>query len=218
MKQNTKRNCSAIALPLLFYKRLIFLMACLIFSFPACANENADHALAAQARGDTAGALKIWEELGNGGDVDAMVAAGVIYQQRPNDELAYAKALNWYMKSQNDDALNNMGVMYRDGTGVPINRRISYLLFLSVHMTGSNANSITRANHNLRQEVAELPKSELQEALCLTTDYFNAYLESRGKLAGIPRNLRASPKRKRFKELGWWGKGEIEPYSCPDGT
>lgn len=218
MEQNTKHHFSVAALLPLIYRVLPFFAACFLFSFSVSANEMVDRALAADARGDIAGALDIWEELGNAGDVDAMVAAGVLYQQHPKDDLAYAKALDWYMKSQTDDALNNMGVMYRDGTGVPVNRKISYLLFLSVHMTGSNANSITRANRNLRQEVAELPKDELQEALCLTADYFNAYLESRGKLVGIPRNLRASPERKRFKELGWWGKGEIEPYSCPDET
>ena len=218
MEHKTRYYFSVTALPLFFSKPLLFFVACFIFSLPVTANEIEDRALAAEARGDIAGALKIWEELGNAGNVDAMVAAGVLYQQHPNDELAYAKALDWYMKSQTDDAVNNMGVMYRDGIGVPVNRRISYLLFLSVHMTGSHTNSITRANRNLTREVAELPKEELKEALCFTTDYFNAYLESRGKLVGIPRNLRASPERKRFKELGWWGKGEIEPYSCPDET
>lgn len=218
MKRSTKHYFSIAGLPLLFSKSLLFFATCSMSSFPASASEMVDRALSAEARGDIAGALKIWEELGNAGDVDAMVAAGVLYQQQLNDELAYAKALNWYMKSQTDDALNNMGVMYRDGTGVPVNRKISYLLFLFVHMTGSNANSITRANRNLTREVAELPKHELKEALCLTTDYFKAYLESRGKLVDIPKNLRASPERKRFKELGWWGKGEIEPYSCPDET
>ena len=218
MKHNAGHHFSVAALPLLFSKPLLLFVAFLAFSFPATPNEIEDRALAAEARGDIAGALNIWEELGNAGDVDAMVAAGVLYQQHPKDEFAYEKALNWYMKSQTDDALNNMGVMYRDGTGVPVNRKISYLLFLSVHMTGSNANSITRANRNLKREVAELSKNELQEALCLTTEFFNAYLESRGKLVDIPKNLGAPPERKRFKELGWWGKGEIEPYSCPDET
>jgi len=182
------------------------------------ANELVDKARSAGARGDTAEELELWELLANSGDADAMVAAGTVYQSAIKTELAYQKALDWYLKAQTDDALNNMGVMYRDGTGVPKNRKIAYLLFLTVHMSGTSAPAITRANRNLRQEMAELPPEQLREALCYTTDYLKAHIESKGKIAGIPENLRAAPDRRRFKELGWWREGEIGPYDCASGT
>ncbi|HEX7802045.1 MAG TPA: hypothetical protein VF471_04750 [Pseudoxanthomonas sp.] len=182
------------------------------------ASELVDKAMAARQRGDVYEALKIWEQLGNAGDAGAMVEAGAIYQFDIKTQSAYEKALDWYWKSQTDDAINYTGVMYRDGTGVRQNRKIAYLLFLTVHMSGSNASAITRTNQNLRREIAELPKQHIKEALCYTTDYLKAYIKSKGNLVGIPRNLRASPDRKRFKELGWWAEGEIGPYDCDPET
>jgi hypothetical protein len=194
--------------------KTILLTVLAISSQISTANELVDKALAATARGDTEDELKIWEQLANSGDADAMVAAGTVYQGEIKTELAYQKALDWYLKAKTDDALNNMGVMYRDGTGVPKNRKIAYLLFLTVHMSGNSAPAITRANQNLRQEMAELSTEQLREALCYTTDYLKAYIESKGKIAGIPQDLRAESDRKRFKDLGWWQEGEISSYDC----
>ncbi len=181
-------------------------------------DERVDRALAAADRGDVAGELLLWEQLGNEGDEKAMVGAGLIYQNGPGGTRDYRKALDWYMKSMHDMALNNMGVMYRDGEGVPKNRKISYLLFLFVHMRGNDVAAITFANRNLRREIAELPKDEIKSALCYTPEYFQAYLVSRGTLNGIPSDLRASVDRKRFKDLGWWRAGEVAPYDCPADT
>lgn len=181
-------------------------------------DERIDRALAAGARGDVAEELTLWEQLGDEGDQKAMVSAGVIYQKGLGGAPDYEKALDWYMKSMQDMALNNMGVMYRDGEGVPKNRKIAYLLFLFVHMQGNDVAAITYANRNLRQEVAELPKDEIKAALCYTPDYFKAYLMSHGALVGVPPDLRASADRKRFKDLGWWAKDEIKPYDCPADT
>lgn len=178
-----------------------------------------DRGLSAEARGDYVAALKVWEQLAHQGDDKAMTNAGVIYQNGTGVTADYEKALDWYLKSVNGDALNNMGVMYRDGTGVPQNRKIAYLLFLAVHMDGMGyEETIMRANRNLRRELAELPQEDTDEALCYTMGYLKAYIESRGKLVGIPPKLRASARRPRIKELGWWSKDEIAPYACPAGT
>ena len=149
-----------------------------------------------------------------------MIEAGLIHHQGLGGvAIDYNKAMDWYLKALNGDALNNLGVMYRDGTGVPGNRKIAYLLFLTVHMQGMGREAtISRANRNLRKEIAELADVEKQEALCYTLAYFKEYLDSRGKMTGIPERLRASPDRKRFKELPWWMPGEIGPFECPATT
>ncbi|MBS7458663.1 SEL1-like repeat protein [Coralloluteibacterium stylophorae] len=148
-----------------------------------------------------------------------MVAAGVIYHQGLGRPVDYDKALDWYLKSMDGDALNNMGVMFRDGTGVPQNAKIAYLMFLTVHMTGMGSEAtIMRANRNLRASIAALPREEIDEALCYTVDYFMAYIESRGRLADVPQDLQVSPARRRIRELGWWREGELAPYDCPAGT
>lgn len=220
-RRETPINSRTHRTPSLLASTLLFLASCMFFVPVANAaerDERIDHALAAAARGDVAEELSLWEQLGNEGDQKAMVEAGVIYQKGRGGIRDYDKALAWYLKSMHDMALNNMGVMYRDGEGVPKNRRIAYLLFLFVHMQGNDVAAITYANRNLRQEVAELPKDEIKAALCYTPDYFKAYLMSRGALVGVPPDLRASADRKRFKDLGWWAKDGIKPYDCPADT
>lgn len=186
----------------------------------ACADTLAD-ALAARSRGDHAAAYPLWVELAQKGDNRAVIEVGLAHHLGRGVPQDYGQAMDWYLKlfPKDGDALNNIGVMYRDGLGVPANRKIGYLLFLTVHMVGlGSEGTVMRANGNLRRELAELPLPERQEALCYTPQYLVAYVRSRGTLDGIPQELRASPERKRIKELNWWLPGEIQPYTCPSTT
>lgn len=159
-----------------------------------------ERGLSAEERGDYVEALKVWEQLAARGDDRAMTNAGVIYQNGDGVPVDNEKALDWYLKAMNGTALNNMGVMYRDGAGVPRNRKVAYLLFLTVHMEGlGDEQDIMRANRNLRREIAELSQQERDDAHCYTMRYLKAYIESRGKLVGVPANLRASETRPRVK-------------------
>ena len=93
------------------------------------------------------------------------------------------------------------------------------MLFLTVHMTSKGTEAtIVRANRNVRREMAELTVDEKKEALCYTQEYVMAYVHSRGKLDSIPVELRASPERKRIRELNWWAPGEAGEFDCPAGT
>lgn len=184
-----------------------------------------ERAFAAWDRGDTAEALQIWTQLADGGDKRAMVQMGLGYQVGEKLPRDYPKAMDWYLRAldgdhlNDGDALNNIGVMYRDASGVRQNRKIAYLLFLTVHMQGlGGEETVMRANRNLRREMDELSLDETRVALCYTVDYVRAYLRQRGNLVGIPKQLRASITRPRFRELNWWSSGEIAPYVCPDGT
>lgn len=178
-----------------------------------------ERGLSAEERGDYVEALKVWEQLAARGDDRAMTNAGVIYQNGEGVPIDNEKALDWYLKAMNGTALNNMGVMYRDGAGVPRNRKVAYLLFLTVHMEGlGGEENVMRANRNLRREIAELPQQDRDDALCYTMRYLKAYIESRGKLVGMPDSLQASQTRPRVRELDWWGKHELDPYTCPADT
>lgn len=181
------------------------------------ASSTLNRALQAGASNDFVTALPLWEQLGNEGEKKAMVEAALIYHQGLGRPVDYTKALDWYLKAKNGDSINNMGVMFRDGTGLPQNRKIAYLMFLTVHMQGmGNEATIMRANKNLRREIAEIPQKDISDALCYTMAYLVAYVESRGRITGIPENLRASSERKRIKELDWWLDGEIAAYKCHD--
>jgi len=191
----------------------------LAFATSAIADTTLERALAARDAGDGAAALPLWEDLGASGDKNAMIEAALIYHQGRGVPVNYGKAIDWYLKADNGDALNNLGVMFRDGTGVPANQKIAYLAFLTVHMTGmGNEATIMRANRNLRRAISELPVEEKQVALCYTLQYMAAYIKSRGTLVGIPSELQANPAQKHIKDLDWWLEGEVAPYTCPAGT
>lgn len=199
--------------------KTIAILVLLLGTSAASADSRLEQAIQAGTSGDHRTALPLWEELGAGGDRKAMVEAGLIYHQGLGRPVDHDRALDWYLASMVGAALNNVGVMFRDGTGVPLNRKVAYLLFLTIHMTGAgNEETVMRANRNLRREIAELPRLEIREALCYSVDYLLAYVQSRGHLQGIPEDLRAAEGRPRIKELDWWMQGEVEPYECPHGT
>lgn len=201
-------------------KRYLLLLAITILCATAGANTLSE-ALDASRRGDFQAAYPLWVSLAESGDDKAMVEVGLMHHRGQGVEVNYAVAMDWYLKAykRNGDALNNIGVMYRDGLGVQKNRKISYLLFLLVHMEGIGGEAtVMRANRNLRREIAEQPKADLQEAVCYTVHYLVAYVESRGSLTDVPDHLRASSTRKRIKELGWWAPGEVGQFDCPAGT
>lgn len=39
-----------------------------------------------------------------------------------------------------------------------------------------------------------------------------------GFMDTVPQEYRASPQRKRIRELSWWLPGEVSPFECPSGT
>lgn len=201
--------------------RLFLRLLLLAFWAQIAHADTLSEALAAKSRGDFAAAYPLWVELAEGGNDKAAIEVGLMHHLGQGVPQDYALAMDWYLKvfPKNGDALNNIGVMYRDSLGVQQNRKIAHLLFLTVHMAGmGNQATVMRANRNLRREISELPLAERQESLCYTSQYLMAYVKSKGGLEGIPENLRASPERKRIKELNWWLPGEVGEYSCPRNT
>ena len=140
-------------------------------------------ALEAEQQGDYKAADSIWTALSEQGNFKAMVSVGLMHHQGKGMPVDYVKAMDWYLKAyqKSGDAMNNVGVLYRDGLGVKKNRKIAYLLFLYIHMEGMvGEETLVRANQNLRQEVAELSAAERHEALCYNLAYLVSYIESKG--------------------------------------
>lgn len=193
----------------------------ILFGSAIATADTLSDALSAKQRGDFTAAYPLWQSLAEGGDHKAMVELGLMHHQGQGGPVAYDKAMEWYLKAynKNGDALNNIGVMYRDGLGVKVNRKIAYILFLTIHMTGmGNQATVSRANRNLRREVEEASTTDKQEAVCYTMEYVKAFIESKGTLEGIPNELRASPERKRIRDFNWWLPGEVGTFACPENT
>jgi len=209
--------------------RFLLLLFLLIPVSTAHSEESADNttlelvkkALSAEAAGDYKTTYSIWESLYEKGDYKAAVSAGLMHRQGTGMPVDYVKAMDWYLRAvnYNADAMNNIGILYRDGLGIKKNRKISYLLFLTIHMEGmGDEETIMLANRNLRQEIDELPLIERQEALCYSLGYMAAYVESRGNTQKSPREIRETGKQPRVRDLGWWASGEVGEFTCPANT
>jgi hypothetical protein len=169
---------------------------------------------AALRRNDHEAAYKEFLPLAKNGDVRAMMTIGMMHYNGEGVPQDYAKAMDWFVlayKEMDGDAFNNIGVMYRDGLGVPKNKKIAYVHFLLTHV-GSLGDESTqiRANSNLRRILPEMTREELVECFNYTVEYLNAYVESRGKLKGIPDNCRRTKDRPAIRDLPLWMKGELD--------
>lgn len=184
-------------------------------------NSTIRDAITAEQAGDHTTALRIYQMHAERGDSKAMVSVGLKHYLGQGTPQDYCAAMDWFLKAfeQGDaDAYVNIGVMHRDGQCVPVNRKIAYALFLTIHMTSLGGESTQmRANKNLRREVAELPKENIQEALCYTPAYVRLYARSKGQLAEVPTDVLPSATTIRIKDNNWWSEEEKKghSFSCP---
>lgn len=192
--------------------KILVIYSCLVACFVNIARSDVKKALEAQERGDFETARKEFQELANKGDDKAMISLALMYHTGEGMKQDYDKAMDWYLKAfskRNGDALNNIGVMYRDGLGVSTNSKIAYLLFLAVHMEslGSESTQI-RAGRNLSRISEAMPKKDLEEALSYTWTYVDQIVKSRGKNVAIGKDVLPAKDRPRIRDNNWWLDGE----------
>lgn len=177
-------------------------------------------AMAADRRGAHAEALRIYTVHAERGDPVAIQTVGLKYYNGQGVTQDYCVAMDWFIKGldRSAEAFNALGVMHRDGKCVPVNRKIAYDVFLTIHMRGLGGEATQmRVNQNLRREVAELPEQDRQEALCYTARYLVKYLFEKGRLEGVAADLLPSENNPRLKDMNWWSEGERKglEYACP---
>ena len=165
-----------------------FIIALLICSLiPSVTQaETGRDAVKLMAEGKVKKALAILEKLADKGETQAMVQLGIYYYQGTKVKQDYAKAMDWFLKAEkleNADAFVNLGVMHRDGNGVPKNKKIAYTIFLTTHMCGLGSESTQmRSNQCLRKLMQELNNEEIRDILShYTLPYLKAYIEAKGK-------------------------------------
>ena len=180
------------------------LMAC----FVNITQSGVKEAMEAEDRGDYETARKEYQALADQGDTKAMITLGMMYHTGEGTKQEYTKAMDWYLKAyakKNGDALNNIGVMYRDGLGVFTNSKVAYLLFLGVHMEGLGSDDTQiRAGRNLSRLAETMPKKEVEEALSYTWPYVDQIVKSRGKNVAIGKDVLPAKNRPRIRDNNWW--------------
>lgn len=151
---------------------------------------------------------KKYEALAKKGDSAAMIELGLIHHRGDGVPVDYTKALDWYLQAYekfDGDAFNNIGVLFRDGLGVPQDRKIAYLLFLAVHMEGlGTEDTQMRAGRNLSRLVEATTDEERSLALSYTWPYVDQVVKSRGKKTAVGKDVLPSKNRPRIRDNDWW--------------
>ena len=178
------------------------------------AQRQIDQALQHMQHRRYADAMAIFEPLAVAGDDRSMINMGLFYHQGQGVKQDYGQAINWYLRAfakGNGDAYSNIGVMFRDGLGVPANKKIAYCLFLITHMRGLGTEDTQyRANSCLRRILDDMTKDDIRECFGYTEEYIEAYVKSKGSLKGIPNALRPSTSQPALKDKDWWMDGELD--------
>lgn len=179
---------------------LVLMLVVAVFPAFAGVQEGID----AMNRGDYEAAYTQFSALADEGDDEAMITIGLWYHEGTGFARDYSKAMDWYLRAyarDNGDAYNNIGVMFRDGLGVPVNRSVSYALFLLTHLRGLGSESTQyRANDNLRREIQATTDDERTLGLCMTEAYLHEFVKSRGALAFPAKKHLPSRKHPRIKD------------------
>lgn len=199
------------------------LILIMLAGFPAtvfCEDLTGKDAVKLMDEGKKDEAIQILEELAADGDDLSMVQLGIYYYQGTGVIQDYYKAMDWWLqafKRNNADAFVNLGVMHRDGQGVPQNKKIAYCVFLTTHMNGYGSQSTQyRSNSSLRRLMDELSLEDIKDCLSnYTLGYIMAYIEAKGKMEGIPEKYKPSKENPAFRDLDWWLPGELDGIFPP---
>jgi hypothetical protein len=115
-----------------------------------------------------------------------MVSIGLMYHQGQGFKQDCAKAMDWYVnafKKGSGDAYCNIGVMYRDGLGVPTNNQIAYALFYLVYMRGLGSDETQiRNGRNLDKTALLMKPGEIAGVMKMTEKYVATFVEKHGQL------------------------------------
>lgn len=157
-------------------------------SFQAIA--SIDAALAARERGDGASMRSIYEKLATHGEATAAQSLGVAFfngDLAPKDLL---QAYRWFYAAWglgDFQGLNAMGVMLRDGSGVPINTGLAYGAFLMATQGAQTKNGQELAKRNTERLQASTTENDLKTIACMTLDAFDAELKKPVATQPLPR-------------------------------
>lgn len=160
----------------------------------------------------TAATLQPYVDAATGGNARAMAVLGLIYHQGEGVPRDLLTAHDWYMKAAargDVDALNNLGVLYRDGFAGRQNRKIAYVIFLAAWRSGEgSAATQTRAQRNAERLSAELSAAEINEGLSYTWPYVRQVVRSQGTDYTIDAEVLPAVGRPRIRDNGWWREEE----------
>jgi hypothetical protein len=127
-----------------------------------------DAAEAAKERGDGLGRIAVFKGMAERGDGKAAQQIGVMYLNGQQVKSNITDAYRWFYAAwslSEMEGLNAMGIMNRDGLGVPVNLLLAQSAFYLAKAAARSQDAFNRASNNLESVVNQAgPDAKLQIA------------------------------------------------------
>lgn len=130
-----------------------------------------DAAEAAKERGDGLGRIAVFKSMAERGDGRAAQQIGVIYLNGQQVEKNPITAYRWFYAAwslSEMEGLNALGVMSRDGLGVPVNLPLAEAAFYLAKAAARSRETFDRALSNLDRLENRISPEEKSRIACLT--------------------------------------------------
>ena len=160
-----------------------------------------DAAEAAKERGDGMGRIAAFKGLAERGDGIAAQTIGLIYANGQQVNANAIEAYRWFYAAftlSEMEGLNSLGVMNRDGGGVPVNLLVAQSAFYLAKAGARSQAAFDRASNNVDKLVGKISPEVLAQIACMSLIAIDAELKK--PIQSLPpyvkpRNI-ASPERK----------------------
>jgi TPR repeat protein len=130
-----------------------------------------DAADALKEKGDGSGRGSIYMGMAKRGDAMAAQEVGLTYLNGKQVEKNIPAAYRWFYAAwslSDMDGLNAMGVMLRDGLGVPVNAMLAQSAFYLAKATAKNKAAFERASKNIDKLAEQISNDEKSKIACMS--------------------------------------------------
>jgi TPR repeat protein len=130
-----------------------------------------DAAEAAQERGDGLGRMEVFKGMADRGNGQAAQSIGVMLLNGQQVEKNAVEAYRWFYAAwslSEMEGLNAMGVMNRDGLGVPANLMLAQSAFYLAKAAARNRAAFDRASSNLVRLEKQISAEEKGQIACMS--------------------------------------------------
>lgn len=138
---------------------------------------------AAKERKDSASIFQGFMSLANRDDPKAFQSIGMFYLNGQNVSRDYKTAMTWFYNSWvmgEADGINALGVMARDGLGMPMNNKLAVGAFAVAKQMAANgyANALERATSNYTRLAQQMAADDLVAAGCMSWEKLDSTFRS----------------------------------------
>ena len=172
-----------------------------------------DAAEAAKERGDGLGRIAVFKSMAERGDGRAAQQIGVIFLNGQQVEKNSTTAYRWFYAAwslSEMEGLNALGVMTRDGLGVPVNLPLAEATFYLAKSAARNREAFDRASSNLDRLENQISPEEKSKIACMSLSSLDDAL--RAPILGLDALVKGKSISNSDRRLGVIVKDLAEVY------